>query len=535
MLLLTAEEMRAFDHRTIESGHATGETLMERAGAGVAEAIERRFGPMLALRVLVLCGSGNNGGDGFVAARHLRSRGADVHVGLLAERERVRGDAKIHLEHLEHAGLAVAETRSQNELDRLIARRDAWDFVIDALLGTGARGEPEGLIAAGVRRLDEQRAAGARLVAVDLPTGIDADTGAAAPAAVHADLTVTFGAAKRGHVLYPGRAHAGAIEVVDIGLLEPTSEERTRAVELAVGAEMAALLPPRDPRAHKGSVGRVMVVGGSPGLTGAVTLVACAATRTGAGYVRAAVPHAANEVIEIQLVEEMTIAVGEPGRKTLEPGDWDAIRERMLERETIAIGSGLSRDARAGEFVRRVVLESEWTLVIDADALFAFTDRAAELERGRAPRVLTPHVLEMSRLTGLEVAEIEARRIDVAREYARAWKSIVVLKGAPTVVASPSGQATVNSTGNPGMATMGMGDVLSGVIAALAGAVPSLYDAARLGAYLHGLAGDLVAEAQGPIGMRAGDVSERMPQALRLLLGSRSDALSNEKRPGPES
>jgi ADP-dependent NAD(P)H-hydrate dehydratase / NAD(P)H-hydrate epimerase len=519
MLLLTAEEMRALDRRTIESGHATGEALMELAGAGVADAIERRFGSALALRVIVLCGAGNNGGDGFVAARHLRARGADVHVGLLGERARVRGDAQIHLERMESAGLTLAEVRSDAELGALTARRDAWDFAIDALLGTGARGAPEGLIAAGVRQLNAVHDLGTRLVAVDLPTGVDADSGTAARDAVRADLTVTFGAPKRGHVLYPGRSHAGAIEVVDIGLIEPSASERAQSVELAAGAEMAPLLPRRDPRAHKGSVGRVLVIGGSTGLTGAVVLAARAATRAGAGYVQVAVPGGSNLVFEIQLTEEMSIPLGGEDRDTLEPADWGELTPFVERAHVVALGSGLSRHSAARDLARRVVRESPRPLVIDADALNAFEDAEDDLARGRSPRVLTPHLGEMSRLTGLEPADIEARRIDVAREYARAWESIVVLKGAPTVTASPDGHVTVNSTGNPGMATAGMGDVLTGTVAALAATEGSLYDRARLAVYLHGLAGDLVAEAHGAIGTRAGDVVEKLPEAIRLLSG----------------
>ena len=293
MLLLDAQAMRRLDELTMKSGTASGETLMERAGAGVAQAMERRYGPLLGLRVLVLCGGGNNGGDGFVAARHLRTRGARLAVVLLAPRESVRGDARAHLERLEAEAGPVRVAASEADVIAAVGSQDAWDFALDALLGTGARGEPEGLMAAGVeqlRLLDERVT---RVVAVDLPTGVSADTGAIARRAVRADLTVTFGAPKIGHVLYPGRAFAGALEVVDIGLAPPPANDPAYQVELATAESLGALLHERDPRAHKGSVGRVLVIGASPGLTGAVALAARAATRTGAGYVQMLVPAAA--------------------------------------------------------------------------------------------------------------------------------------------------------------------------------------------------------------------------------------------------
>ena len=287
-LLLSAAEMRQLEGETIAGGHATGEALMERAGAGVAEIMERRYGPTLGLRVLVLCGPGNNGGDGLVAARHLRARGAEVAVGLIGEATRIHGDARAQLQRLEATGGTVTALDSEAALERLVRSRDRWDYALDAVLGTGARGTPEGLAAAAVQCLRELDDTGTRVVAVDLPTGVNADTGEIARRAVRADLTVTFGHPKRGHLLYPGRAFTGVLEVVDIGLKPASPDSGHHPFELASAAAMAELLPERDPRAHKGRTGRVLVVGGSVGLTGAVALAARAATRAGAGYVQVA-------------------------------------------------------------------------------------------------------------------------------------------------------------------------------------------------------------------------------------------------------
>ena len=533
MLLVTAEEMRHLDRATIEGGHATGEALMERAGAGVVEAMERRYGPCLGLRVVVLCGTGNNGGDGFVAARHLRDRGAEVHVALLGDRARVRGEALAHLEGMIAAGLAVTAIAGEDQLERLIASRDAWDYALDALLGTGAHGEPEGLMAAGVEVLRQLDEAGTRVVALDLPTGVDADRGTIARRATRADLTVTFGCPKRGHLLYPGRAFAGALEVVDIGIAPGALAAAANPVELATATAMAALLPSRDPRAHKGSVGRVLVIGGSVGLTGAVALAARGALRSGAGYVKAAVPRSLNDVLEVKLTEEMTIPMPETPERTLALAALEPVLAAIAEADVVALGSGLSRHRDAAELARRLVAECDRPLVIDADALTAFEGHNELLARSPAPRVLTPHLGEMRGLTGIDGAALEARRIDAAREWAQRWRSVVVLKGAPTATASPDGHNTVNPTGNPGMATVGMGDVLTGVVAALIAQGLSPYDGARLGAYAHGLAGDRVAAERGQQGLTAGDVAEAMPMALLALTRSRTEAaVTPASRPG---
>jgi NAD(P)H-hydrate epimerase len=537
MLVLDAAAMRRLDQLTMQSGASSGVELMERAGAGVARAMERRYGPLLGLRVLVLCGGGNNGGDGFVAARHLRARGARPDVVLLAKREQVKGDARAHLERLEAEAGAVRVALSEADVIAAVGARDGWDFALDALLGTGSRGEPEGLMAAGVEQLRLLDERGTRVVAVDLPTGVSSDNGAIARRAVRADLTVTFGATKIGHVLYPGAAFAGTLEVVDIGLVAPPAGDSAYQVELAGAEALSGLLGERDPRAYKGSAGRVLVIGGSPGLTGAVALAARAATRTGAGYVQMLVPSGIESVLAIQCVEQMTIAAPETEAHALSRAALTLAREREEAVDAVVLGSGLSRQAEALELARMLAGTLERPAVLDADALFALAghgaELAAELAAAPAPRVLTPHLGEMARLTGMSAEAIEEDRISLARRFAREWGVVLVLKGAPTVTAAPDGRATVNASGNPGMATAGAGDVLAGVTAALLAAGLSAYDAARLGAYVHGLAGDLAARDIGPIGLAAGDIGERLPAALREL-ARRRDALA-AKTIGPAS
>jgi NAD(P)H-hydrate epimerase len=517
MKLLTASEMRALDCATIERG-TPGATLMERAGAGVVGAMVARYGSLLGLRVLVLCGTGNNGGDGFVAARHLDAHGAEVHVGVLGDRGRVTGDAAIQLAKLAALAIPGAAATDEGRLREMVARSDAWDFALDALLGTGAHGEPEGVLAAGVQVLRELDERGTRVVAVDLPTGIDADTGGIARRAVRADLTVTFGMPKRGHLLYPGRAFVGVLEVVDIGIDAQAIAAADLKVTIPDRAEMAALVPTRDPRAHKTSTGRVLVVGGSVGLTGAVALAARGALRTGAGYVQAAVPAGLNDVLEMKLTEEMTLPMPETAARALSLAAYQPILARAADAGAVALGSGLSSDPDAAALARRLFADAPCPLVLDADGLNAFAqDREQLALPARAPRVLTPHLGEMERLTGIPAAELEARRIDAAGEWARRWGCVLVLKGAPTVVGFPDGRSSVNPTGNPVLATAGTGDVLTGMIAALIAQGASPADAARLGVYVHGMAGDRLAALRGGLGISAGDVIEALPGVLQKV------------------
>lgn len=526
MLLLTADEMRALDRATIDGGVVSGPELMERAGRAVALAAQKHFGSPLALHVLVLCGPGNNGGDGFAAARCLHELGARVAVGVVVPREKVSGDARHHLERMEAAGLHAEFLSSDVALANLATTRHGWDWAIDALLGTGAAGPPHGLVGAAVETLRLLHARGARVIAADLPTGVSSDDGDVAGSAVQAHLTVTFGHPRRGHFLHPGRGHCGALEVADIGLV-PATDAGVEGVALAEPAAFAPLVPARDPRAHKGTAGRVLVVGGAMGMAGAVILAARAASRGGAGYVRVAAPASLVDVLASQLVEQMPVPCGEGPSRALSSSAAAQVLEEAVRADAVALGPGLSRAGDALALVRDLVARIDRPLVVDADALAAFSppagDLAAALAGAPAPRIVTPHLGEMARLTGQLPSAIEARRVDVAREWARRWRCVLVLKGAPTIVAAPDGRACLNPTGNPGMATAGMGDVLTGAIAALLAQHLSPYDAACVAVLAHGAAGDLAAAEIAPVGLVAGDVAERLPRALRWIASAGRD------------
>ncbi len=522
MLLLTAAESRAVDQATVAAG-TPHEQLMERAGRALADALERRWGSPLAMRVLVLAGPGDNGGDGYVAARVLAELGATVTVAVCASKPRIEGSARAMLERLDTRRMNVAFPADAAALGKLAASLDHWDFVVDALLGTGAQGAPRGLIADACAVANAARARGSRVLAVDLPTGVSSDDGSETLGAVHADACVTFGHPRRGHWLWPGRGLRGSLEVADIGLVEPQLASLAPA-ELATASALATLVPRRDPRAHKGSTGHVLLVGGAPGMTGAMVLSARAAGRAGAGYVRVAAPASLQDLLASQLVDAMVMGCGEDDQRALTTTALPAILAEAARAQAVAVGIGLSTRPHAGWLARELATHLNRPLVLDADALTALSpagDRLVPaLKQAPAARVLTPHLGEMARLTGVSATELEVRRIDAARGWAQRWGATLVLKGAPTVVASPDGRVSVNPTGTPALATAGTGDVLTGLLTALLAQGLAPYDAARVAAYVHGLAGELAEAAHGALGVVASDVVEQLPRALTVLRSS---------------
>lgn len=521
LFVLTAARMREADAARIAAG-TTVATLMERAARGALTAIERWAGRPHGFRFAVVTGKGNNAGDGFVLARLLAARGARVRVHPVVAGDILTGPARDAFDALVASGADVARPGT--------AIAPGTDVVVDALLGTGSSGELSGPFAMAVLDIVEARRAGARVVALDLPSGLDADSGRALGERspfVLAELTVAFAHVKPVHVLYPGRAACGALVIVDIGV-EPVPPGEDP--ELATEAMVAALLPRRGPTAHKGTAGRVLVVGGSVGLTGAVVLASTAALRAGAGLVTAGVPASVNNALEAAMIEPMTWPLPESPERALATAAAPMILARAREAQVVALGPGLSRDPEAAELARRVVASSSAPIVLDADGLNAFAGCAGELAR-RAPGValiVTPHVGEMKRLTGIAAQEIERGRLTLPARLAREWNAVVVLKGAPTVIAAPDGRMTVNPTGNPGMATAGMGDVLTGVIAAFLAQGLAPYDAARCAVFVHGLAADVAHERVGTLSLVAGDVTATLPQVLCRLAsepaGTRSSA-----------
>ncbi|NPV47882.1 MAG: NAD(P)H-hydrate dehydratase [Armatimonadetes bacterium] len=511
MKLVTAAQMREMDRTTIEDYGLPGIVLMENAGRAVAEAALRLL-PESGGRVLVLAGKGNNGGDGLVAARHLAGEGLEVAVMLFCAAEDLRGDAAINCQYARRVGLTVIE---EPDDEVLLGALELADVVIDALLGTGVRGEVTGRLREVIELLEE---CAAPVVAVDLPSGLDADTGAVLGAAVEADVTVTFGFAKAGLVQYPGRAYCGELQVANIGLPPVLGEYPTVNTYLTEASDCELFLPHRSPDAHKGDAGRVLIVAGSPGLTGAAVLAGNGAARAGAGLVTVGVPQPLQPVVAAKLTEVMTLGLPAAAEGALGPEALPELLGWVDRVDAVALGPGLSQQPGVAELVLALVQQLTVPLVLDADALNALVGHTDALRARSGETVVTPHPGELSRLMGLSIAEIQADRLAAARSAATELGCVVVLKGAATVVADPSGDAWINSTGNPGMASGGMGDVLTGVIAALLAGGARPLEAAVAGVYLHGLAGDLAAADLGPRGFLAGDLLERLPAAYARLL-----------------
>ena len=510
MKIVSAEQMREIDRQCAELGLST-EILMENAGLAVAREARNLLQGATGRSVLVLAGPGNNGGDGLVAARWLSDWGARVRVYLY--RRRSEGDRNLEL--LQRRGVACADLPSEPPEEFARALSSA-DLIIDALFGTGKL-RPLG---EEVRRVLEQirkaREARRRLIilAVDLPSGLDADTGAIDPACLTADVTVTLGYPKLGHFLFPGAERVGRLQVADIGI-PPALAEEVRT-ELLTVEEVKASLPPRPPGANKGTFGRVLVVAGSINYIGAAYLACEGAMRVGAGLVTLATPRSLQPILASKLTEVTYLPLPEVEPGLLHPEAAGAVKEQLPNYDALLLGCGLGQSSGARALVESL-LPTSLPTVIDADGLNLLSQRPHFWERLGDRVVLTPHPGEMARLTGLAIPEIQRTRPAIALEQAAKWRAVVVLKGAHSVVASPEGWAKISPFANAGLASAGTGDVLSGAIGGLLAQGLLPFEAACCGVYLHGLAGELVREELGEAGMVASDLLPQLPRAIKEL------------------
>ncbi len=514
MKVISSEAMRAAERLAIEEFGVPGMDLMETAGSNCAEVIISEFGCEKGRNAVVIAGKGNNGGDGYVVARHLGERGWKVRVIVLARREQIGGDAKTNLDVLD--GDVVSFCTDAGELARHSELVRSADIIVDAIFGIGLRSEVTGIHADAI---DLINSAPGRVVAVDIASGVDSTTGSILRTAVRADVTVTFAFAKVGHILYPGTEYTGLLKLVDIGLPDEAAAG-VDGFEFLDEAAIRQLVRKRERCSHKGDYGHCLILAGSTGKTGAASLAANSAVRTGSGLVTLAVPASLNPILEVKTTEAMTLPLEDFGNGWLS-GDLSVRVESSLEgKDAAAVGPGIGRNPETASLVRRLVAEIEIPLVVDADGLNAVAeDVQVLLHRKSCNVVLTPHPGEMSRLSGMSIADIEADRIGAARNFAEKYGVHLVLKGVRTVIAAPDGIVAVNGSGNPGMASGGMGDVLTGVIVSLLGQRYKAFDACRLGVFLHGLAADLVAEEKGEVGISATDVQEHLPLAMKKLIG----------------
>jgi NAD(P)H-hydrate epimerase len=521
MRVLNSSQMREADRRTIEEIGIPSLVLMENAGRQVVAAIEAMHSDILERKVAVLSGRGNNGGDGFVVARTLLQRGVDVAVFLIGRVGDVRGDARTNLEILGRLGLTVVEIADGQAWELHFSEVRDCTLIVDAIFGTGLNAPLTGLMETVVADVN---ASGIPVVSIDLPSGLSADSPEPIGDSIEAGMTVTLAAPKLPLVLPPAEMRAGDIVIADIGIPADVlqSLEGPR-VDLLTRASMRELIQPRSADSHKGDFGHVLVIAGSRGKSGAAFLAATGALRSGAGLVTVATGARCQPIVASMAPEYMTEPIAEITEGTEVGLDPDAV-DRVLEqaRDVVAIGPGLGQAASTKRFITALVDRATMPLVVDADGLNAFAGHPERLA-GREGRdvIITPHPGEMGRLVGMSTEEVQASRLEIARNFASAHHVYVVLKGHRTIVATPDEKIFINPTGNPGMATGGSGDVLTGMIAAWLAQLLDAEAACKLAVYLHGMAGDLAEADEGEVAMTATDVAGRLGDAVMELTARR--------------
>jgi NAD(P)H-hydrate epimerase len=508
MKLVTAAEARGLDRRAMDEYHIPGVVLMENAGRMTVEAIRQWRGGIFGQTVVVVAGPGNNGGDGLVIARHLHQAGCRVELYALVPPSQWQGDAASNWRIVQQLPVRVVEVLSEEQADACQEALSRADLVVDAIFGTGLKRPVAGHFAQGIEAMNR---CGRPICAVDIPSGLDSDRGTPLGACVRAGLTVTYGLAKLGQVMQPGAEYCGRLEVVDIGIPPELVAAAEIKRELLQAAGCASLLPPRQAGNHKGTFGHLLVLAGSRGKTGAALLVARGALRSGVGLVTLGVPQLLNPIFESSVLEAMTVPLASD--YSLGSADYPAITWALPGKDALVLGPGIGTDPETAELVTRLYAEVNVPMVVDADAL-TILGQALPKRVGSAPRVFTPHPGEMARLTGLTSKEVQADRVGVAAGYAQEKGVVLLLKGAATIIAAPDGRIAVNPTGNPGMACGGMGDVLAGVIGALLAQGVAPWQAACLGAFVHGLAADRLARSWTRGGFLASEVATELPAAF---------------------
>jgi len=509
-----------------------GLTLMENAGRGVVECMEKHLGNLAGTQPLVVCGKGNNGGDGFVVTRLLLAKDAKPDCILLGRASDLSGDALTNYKRLADSGFVVREVTEgdcprtgtvPSALEPLFQDRKV---VIDAIFGTGLSRAPSGLAAEAITLINHS---GSYVVSIDLPSGLQSDTGMPYEPCIRADLTVTMALPKLGLWLYPGRALAGTVEVTDIGMPEslvgdcPRTGTVPKAGEEGVcylldTAHVRSLLPRRPPDGHKGTFGTALIVAGSRGFSGAAVLAGRAAVRSGCGLVNLAFPDGIGDIVGSTVTEAVKTPLPQTESEALSPAGLELLLEASGNAAAVAIGPGIGTDHRTQKLELGFLADVDKPIVIDADGINNLVGRLALLSRAKTPMVLTPHPGEFARLTGLKTAEINSDRVGVSRRFATERKVVLVLKGASTVVAAPDGTVFVNPTGNSGLASGGTGDVLTGLITGLMAQGMSPLDAACAGVFLHGLAADIAVQSLTEYCLAAGDLPDFLPQAFAAVM-----------------
>ena len=518
MRVLNTQQMREADRLTIDEIGLPSVVLMENAGRQAVAAMEAAFEDLASSKVGVLCGRGNNGGDGFVVARTLAQRGIEALVFLLGSVADVRGDARTNLEILGRVGLTVVEITNAQEWELHFSEISECDLIVDAIVGTGFHGPLTGLLETVVADVN---GLGVPVVAIDLPTGVSADTHELEGEAIEASMTVTLAAPKVPLILPPADVYGGDLVIADIGIPAAVIDELDGPwLELLTRERMRELVPARAADSHKGDFGRVLVIAGSFGRTGAAHLAALGALRSGAGLVTIATPRSCVAAIASMMPEYMTEPLDETSVGSIDFSAADRVLD--LKADIICIGPGLGQDASTAAFVHAIVERAGVPIVVDADGLNAFSgDPGRLMGRDGVDVIITPHPGEMARLLNVSIEQVQSDRLEHAREFASSHRCHVILKGHRTIIAGPEGRSFVNLTGNAGMATGGTGDLLTGMIGAWFAQLLDAEAACKLAVYLHGTAGDLAEADEGEIALLPTDIADRLGDAVLELTARR--------------
>jgi hydroxyethylthiazole kinase-like uncharacterized protein yjeF len=521
MILVTAGEMQEMDRQTIETHGIPGLELMEKAGRGATRVLLDQFGDHLKAGVGIICGKGNNGGDGFVIARCLAEKGIDVSVYLLAKTAALKGDAATNRERLVPLDIGVVEIPDEDTFSKIKPSLSDHGLLVDAILGTGLTSDVRGLfktVINFINTLNARNSSGIAVFAVDIPSGLNADTGQPCGTCIRAQGTATFGLAKIGHFTYPGAEYTGSLEIIDIGIPGAVVQAVGPKQYLLTSTQIRNYLQPRCADTHKGQTGHLLVIAGSRGKTGAAAMTAMSAMRAGAGLVTLGIAESLNPILETQVLEVMTAPLPQSQNGALGTSAFENIKKMEAGKTCLAIGPGIGQAGETQSLVKKIISQSRIPVVIDADGLNNIAGQTQVLKSLKTPVVLTPHPGEMARLMDVTAADVQQNRLQCARDFATNFKVHLVLKGAATVIAHPDGRAYINPTGNPGMASGGMGDVLTGVLAGFItqGFTPEA--AAHAAVYLHGAAADTLAKTIGPIGYLAGEVMNAIPGEIKKIL-----------------
>jgi hydroxyethylthiazole kinase-like uncharacterized protein yjeF len=514
MKILTAAQMRDIDRKTIEEFGLPGSILMENAGIGIVEAVRARFPHLEEERIVIVAGRGNNGGDGFVVARHFYNLGLSPTVLLLAGLAELKGDAALNARVAEKLGLEIVEIKTSADWTRAQKRLRTATIILDAIFGTGLSHPAEGLPAAAIRDVNAARG---YKISIDLPSGLSADTFRIIGPAVRADLTVALGAPKIVHLFPPSENLVGELLVSDISIPPVLFDSPELALRLSDRDAVRPFFRRRRRDGHKGTYGHALILAGSRGKTGAAVLAGKAAYRAGAGLVTVATPSGCVPVIARSMAELMTEPLPETGEGTIGREALPRILEVLRGKDALVLGPGLSMNPETAELVRTLLPKVKNRVVIDADGLNTLGGGLDILKRMAYPPILTPHPGEFARLLGLPVPDVLDNRLTLAPEFAQAHRAVLVLKGHRTLIAGPDGRVFVNPTGNPGMGTGGSGDVLSGIVAALIMGAKDVFGATVAAVYVHGLSGDIAAAEGGERSLIAGDLIRRLPAAMKIL------------------